>query len=336
MATIKTEAYDIIIENGSFTRLKSELETLTYGTLFFIIDAKVYKLHYEKITRIIQTLAAKIILVPHGEQSKSFETYRQVIAKLLDKGIKRDDLLIALGGGVSGDLTGFIAATLYRGIRFIQVPTTLLSMVDSSIGGKTAINLPEGKNLIGAFYMPKKVLIDPLFLKTLPDKEYKSGLSETYKAALLQDATLLQKLKAGHPIDETIIKQAIDVKKAIVAQDPLDEGYRHILNFGHTFAHAIERRYNFKDITHGEAVAEGMIMALKIGVKFNQTPRGLMEAIEQLFLEKDLVAKPLLDYRDFLHEIKTDKKMVQDGLNFVFLSDYQKPLIKKIDLRDLS
>jgi len=335
MEIIKTDSYDIIIEKGAFLNLADHLRKLDPGMLHLIVDSRVYRLYQEMLPTAMGDLPYTVNLVRDGEESKSFATYQEVLARLLDKNIRRDDTIVALGGGVIGDLAGFLAATIYRGIDFVQVPTTLLSMVDSSIGGKTALNLPQGKNLVGAFHMPKKVLIDPNFLNTLPEKELLSGLVETYKHALLGDAALLEKLSADHAVDETVIKDAIDVKKRIVASDPYDRNERHVLNFGHTFGHAIERQRKFSGITHGEAVAEGMVMALQIGVRLGITPPSLLEDIKTFMLDKRLISEPLLDYRDFLFEIRTDKKTHRNGIRFVFLEDYQKPLIKDVALEDL-
>jgi len=330
METIKTNDYTITIDNGLFDNIAQLLKTHTNGTCHIIVDSKVYKLYQESLKKNLEAINYTITIVRDGEGSKSFTTYQDTVAKLIQKGIRRDDLLVALGGGVIGDLCGFIAATLYRGIPFVQIPTTLLSMVDSSIGGKTAINLPQGKNLVGAFNMPEAVFIDPEFLSTLEENQLRSGLVEVYKAALLGDKNLLEDLKVDR-LDNQVIKRAIEVKRIIVEQDPYDQGTRLVLNFGHTFGHAIEKAHNFETYTHGEAVAEGIIMALQIGVDQGITPNALCHEIKAILLEKHLVTEPLLNYKDYLPYISHDKKMSRDGLRFVFLKDYEHPVIKTID-----
>jgi 3-dehydroquinate synthase len=331
MKRIQTKHYPIIIKETLTREMGTILETYTAKKIFIITDETVYRLYKNAITESFKSFKTYPIILSPGEGSKRLSVYEAVIHELLSKNIHKDDLLVALGGGVIGDLTGFIAATLYRGIDYIQVPTTLLSMVDSSIGGKTAVNLDEGKNLIGAFYEPKMVLIDPVFLKTLPAREIKSGLAEIYKAALIKDEHLLSLLKTNHPIDEVIIEQAINIKKAIVEADFKDKNIRNLLNFGHTFGHAIEKKH-YATLSHGECVAYGMVIALEIGVKLNITSKNLYEEIKALLLSKEIIKAPLFDYHEYLEAITFDKKIESDGIRFIFLEAIGKPLMKTIKL----
>lgn len=334
MKRIQTKHYPIIIKETLTREIRDLLYMYINKKIFIITDETVYALYKNTVTETFKSLNYHVIILSPGETSKRLNVYEDIIHELLSKEIHKDDCLIAFGGGVIGDLTGFIAATLYRGVDYIQIPTTLLSMVDSSIGGKTALNLSEGKNLIGAFYEPKMVLIDPVFLKTLPKKEMRSGLAEIYKAALLKDRSLLELLKQDHRVDETIIEKAIIIKKAIVEVDYKDKNIRNLLNFGHTFGHAVEKLH-YKTLSHGECVAIGIIMALEIGVNLKITNQGLYEEIKTLFISKGLVKAPLLDYHDYLSHITFDKKIRHDGITFIFLSDIEKPMMKKISLEDL-
>ena len=203
--------------------------------------------------------------LPQGEGSKSFTGLETILSSLLAKGFSRKDLIIALGGGVMGDLAGFAAATYMRGIDFINIPTTTLSQIDSSIGGKTAINLNNVKNIVGAFYQPKAVFIDTTVLNTLTERHYLNGLAEAVKAGMIADSELFAKLEAMTLAEikdniEDIITAAVNVKRYVVEQDEKESGLRKILNFGHTLGHGIESLYNLSELYHGEAVAIGMMM----------------------------------------------------------------------------
>ncbi|MFP4286712.1 MAG: 3-dehydroquinate synthase [Candidatus Izemoplasmataceae bacterium] len=335
MKRIQTKHYPILIKSKALDDLHELIKAYQDKKIFIITDENVHKLYNNLVKEAFKSFNYHLIVLKAGEESKQLSVYEKVIHELLHEAIHKDDLLVAFGGGVIGDLTGFIAATIYRGIDYIQIPTTLLSMVDSSIGGKTAVNLALGKNLIGAFYEPQMVIIDPSFIDTLPSKEIKSGLAEIYKAALLKDEALLTLLIKDHPIDETIIEKAILIKKTIVEADYLDKNVRNLLNFGHTFGHAIEKKH-YKTLSHGECVAYGMIIALEIGVKLHITPPEFYESIKTLFLSKALIKEPLFDYHDYLNDIVLDKKNQSNGINFIFLKAAQEPLMKVIPIEALS
>jgi len=255
-----------------------------------------------------------LITVDAGEKSKSIEILTNLYAKMLDAGLTRTDLIIALGGGVVGDLTGFCAATLLRGIPFVQIPTTLLAQVDSSVGGKVAVNLPHGKNLVGAFYQPKLVIIDPLCLETLPDRTFSDGMAEVIKYGVILDEALFEKIEAAPSrkdimyIIEDIIYRSCELKKLVVEDDELDTGKRMILNFGHTFGHAIEKKYNFSDYTHGEAVAFGMVMAAEYGENMGITPSGTASRIKNLVIAFNLPTNIKIDEKSLFDAVKVDKK----------------------------
>ncbi|MFW6318611.1 MAG: 3-dehydroquinate synthase [Bacillota bacterium] len=334
METIKATTYDITIQTNSFQTVLKTVSKFSVDTYHLLIDENVYAIYQDTIESAFDASHYTTTIIPTGEHSKSFSMVESTIETLIEKQIKRQDYLVAIGGGVIGDLTGFIASILFRGVDYIQVPTTLLAMVDSSVGGKTAINISKGKNLVGAFHSPKHVIIDPMFLSTLPKKEHRSGLSEMLKAGLIGDETIVTSLKASSEIDAALITRAIQVKLQYVKQDYLDVGLRHTLNFGHTYGHAIEQFYNY-EISHGEAVAQGMILALKLGVTLGLTSQALCDEvitlIESLCLTKDIS----VDKKALMPYMKNDKKSANDTIRFVFLQGYQKPIIKSIVWEDL-
>lgn len=334
METIKTKTYDIIIQSDSFTSILDKLPMVSSVTFHLLVDENVYDIYKNTIEDAFASSQYTITIIPAGEHSKSFAMVESTIHTLMEKQIKRQDYLVAIGGGVIGDLTGFIASILFRGIDYIQVPTTLLAMVDSSVGGKTAINISSGKNLVGAFHSPKKVIIDPKFLTSLPEIERRSGLSETLKAGLIGDQSLLESLEKSNEIDASLIARAIKVKLHYVEQDYRDLSLRHTLNFGHTYGHAIEQYHNY-NITHGEAVAQGMILALDLGVKREITPSKLRDKIIALITSLHLTQDISMDKNALMPYMKNDKKSTNNSVRFVFLKGYQDPIIQSIPWDDL-
>ena len=240
-----------------------------------------------------------LLTTPPGERAKSWPVVQRLARELLERGAHRGSPLLALGGGVVGDLTGFLASIFMRGLPFIQVPTTLLAMVDAAIGGKTAINLPEGKNLLGTFHQPRLVAIDPEFLRTLPRAEWLNGLAEVVKAALIREPGLLERLAAGTnrllkdqaELTE-IIYRAAAIKAEVVAQDEREGGLRRILNFGHTLGHGLEQASHFK-LPHGRAVAWGMLAALSLSERLAGLPPAEAECGRRLIRELGLTRQPL-------------------------------------------
>ena len=274
--------------------------------------------------------------VPSGEKSKSVESYAACLSWLAANGAKRDSLIIALGGGVVGDLAGFVAASYMRGIDFIQMPTTLLAQVDSSVGGKTAINIAEGKNLVGAFYQPKAVFCDSEVLKTLPEREMRAGYAEIYKYGLLWDAQFMAWLDDGHGAallahDQNDVHEAVkrccEIKAEIVSEDEHEGGVRALLNLGHTFGHALEALCAYDDrLRHGEAVAIGMCLAARFSVRL-----GLITADDAAHIEAhlksvglptayaDITDAPAINVDDMLSVMAKDKKAHAKGINFIVL-----------------
>lgn len=328
--------YDITLVNQKLDVLQKRLkEVYNKKPLFIITDENVAKLYQKTLKDALSTYTCHFIVIKPEETSKNIATYQFVIEKLIAKGIKRDHFILAFGGGVIGDLAGFVAATLYRGIKYAQIPTTLLAQVDSAIGSKVAIDLDAGKNLIGSFYDPVFVFIDRYFLKTLPKRELKNGIAEIIKAGLINNRDLFEQLLTHPTIDESIIIQALDVKRNLVLNDPCDQNERNLLNFGHTFGHAIEKAHHYQTYKHGEAISYGMLIAVEIGIKLGVTPKEIYPTLKQLLLDYQLVFEPLLEAKDYLEYIKTDKKHLSSGLRFVLLKDIGAATWQTIKVADL-
>jgi 3-dehydroquinate synthase len=328
--------YDIVIYDNNLLELSKHIKSIyRYDELFVVTDQKVYALYHQQMVEALASFHVSYVVVPEGESSKSLDTYQKVVDTLIEKGIKRNHLIIALGGGVIGDLTGFVAATLFRGIPYIQIPTTLLAMVDSSIGGKVGIDLKQGKNLLGSFYQPKLVFIDTNFLKTLPSREYANGLAEMIKAGLIGDKKLYQYLLEHDIVSTKEIEQSIHVKREVVLIDPYDYKERMLLNFGHTFGHAIEKKHHYETYKHGEAISYGMLIALQLGITLGKTDPNLYEEVKSLLIKRGLVQEPLLEMEDYKSEIIHDKKFLADGLNFIVVHRPGVPEIIKLKALDL-
>lgn len=263
--------------------------------------------------------------VPPGETSKSVEQLTALWSAFHAFGLTRSDLVVALGGGVVGDLAGFAAATYLRGCPVIQVPTTLLAQVDSSIGGKTGIDLPFGKNLAGAFHQPKAVVTDPLVLSTLPAYRFAEGMAEVVKYGCIYDEALFSQIEtfADHRDDEAarfaIIKRCVQLKADVVNRDALDTGERMMLNFGHTIGHAIEHTIGYGRISHGEAVAIGMVSATRIGEHIGRTPTGTATRIAALLTRLSLPTTTTLTVDDIFQTLLSDKKKLSNAIHFILL-----------------
>lgn len=257
--------YQIHIEEGLLCRVAEECKAvLSSEKILLLTDSHVYPLYGETVSRALNGAgyAVSEYVIPAGEASKSVEQYLAVIDRLAADGFSRSDAIVALGGGVVGDLAGFCAATYLRGIPFVQIPTTLLACVDSSVGGKTAVNLSAGKNLLGAFYQPRLVLCDPLVLKTLEPSVYADGMAEVIKYGMIRDPELFEALEHRAWTDTQIIARCVSIKSEIVAEDEFDNGVRLLLNYGHTIGHAVEKCSKFA-VSHGSAVAIGMMVMAK-------------------------------------------------------------------------
>lgn len=337
--------YSIFIETGLINNTADIVSDL-FNTkkIIVITDENVYRFYGETIKTNLSSkdFDVNFIILEPGEETKSIASLQYIYNKLLDFSVNRDSLLVALGGGVVGDITGFVAATFLRGIRYIQIPTSVIAQVDSSIGGKVAVNLERGKNLIGNFYHPHAVIIDPQVLLTLDDRFFYDGMAEVIKYGLIKDSKLfnnLLKYKNKSEIManmEYIIYTCCNIKKEIVEKDEKDTGLRMLLNFGHTLGHGIEAYYDYKTYTHGEGVAMGMYSISKIGEKLGLTKDGCSEKIKEALVQYHLPYKLPVHINDLLNIINKDKKVMDTGLNFILIKDLGEGYIKKVKLTDVA
>lgn len=326
-------SYRIIIEDGLFDHIGDYIKQIYKNNKVFIVtDDNVAKLYLKKVTTVLEKdFTVESVVIPHGEASKCLTEYSHICEELLKKDIRRNHLLLALGGGVIGDLTGFVASTLYRGIPYIGIPTSLLSQMDSSIGGKTGIDFFGRKNILGAFKQPSMVLIDPKVLNTLEPSEYISGMGELIKHGAIGNKKLFDLLDTRPGVDEEIIKESLSVKKKVVEIDEFDTGERMKLNFGHTFGHAIELKYGYK---HGVAVGIGMRMALTMGVDLGVTDPLAKDTINHI-LDKYGFPQVEYDYKEYLADVVYDKKNIAGTINFIFITKLGEAVIYPIREDDL-
>lgn len=295
------------------------------GKVMIITDTGVPEIYYQKL--LSQFKQGYLTIVPQGEGSKSLEIYQMVCEKLLENNFSRKDMIIALGGGVVGDLSGYVAATFKRGMKFNSIPTTTLSMIDSSIGGKVAVNLGQVKNIIGTFYHPEHVFIDIDTLKTLPIRHYNNGLVEAIKAGLIADEHLFECFEADHLDIEKIIYRSLDIKRKVVEQDEKEENLRKILNFGHTIGHAIESLTHMSDYYHGECVAMGM---LKV-IEDEALRMRLVKILQHLHVPLEVE----LDTDEMMNIIQKDKKATGDMVTLVLLECLGKAKLVDVKIETL-
>ena len=316
-------AYPVHIGKGMISNLGAVLDTSIPTAI--ITDDGVPPSYIETVSK--QLKVKTTVCVRAGEGSKSFDTYQDVLLKLQKAGLDRSDRLIAVGGGMVSDLGGFAAATYKRGIAFIILPTTLLSMVDASIGGKVAINTSYAKNSVGAFHTPQSVIIDPSTLKTLPERHFSNGMAEVIKTALIGDRALFEHLKTNpsKPDQEHIIQASLNVKAKIVEEDPLDKGKRGLLNYGHTIGHAIERESGYQ-LLHGECVAMGMQIMAR-GRKFETD---LLEVLTRYNLKRETD----LDSEVLMKRIREDKKVMGDHIDIADVTEVGNGFIERIKIND--
>lgn len=340
---IPDRAYEIHIAEGLLNQSGNMIEKVFQGEKIAVVtDTNVAPLYG---TQVIDSLTAagysvKMITVPAGESSKSKEQLFYLYEEMLSFGITRTDLVVALGGGVVGDLAGYAAASLLRGIPFVQIPTTLLAQVDSSVGGKVAIDLPMGKNLVGAFYQPKMVLIDPLCLRTLSERVLADGMAEVIKYGAIGDLALFEALEKIRNREELfakigeIVYTCCNRKRQVVEADEFDTGQRMILNFGHTFGHAIEKEYQYETYTHGEAVGIGMVMACRYGEERGITKTGTAKRMENLLKQYHLPVCTELSDESLRHAMAVDKKGEGSKINLILLKQLGETFIVKIEKSD--
>ena len=348
--------YDILIERGLLDRAGELCKTVLPRSerLFVVTDSNVGPLYSKTVLDSLAAVGfdARLFTVPAGEESKNTSQLARLWEGFMDFGLTRTDAVVALGGGVVGDLAGFAAATILRGVAFVQIPTTLLAQVDSSVGGKVAIDLDHGKNLAGAFWQPKLVLMDPATLETLPDATFADGMAEVIKYGCIADRSFFDFLCA-HPSRaeimaniEHVLYICCDIKRSVVEEDERDTGRRMILNFGHTIGHAYERLGNYKTWTHGQAVAAGMFTAMQIGYGLRITPDDdflhFLDLLNAFGLPSHIPidnwsVEGIKDWNLVVETVGLDKKSDGDTITMIFLEKMGKavPLkMKKDDILD--
>ena len=324
-------AYDILMERGLLARAGELCRAALprASRLFVVTDSTVGPLYLNRLIPSLENAGFETAVceIPAGEASKCAEQLSRLWECMMDFGLTRTDAVVALGGGVVGDLAGFAAATILRGVDFVQIPTTLLAQVDSSVGGKVAIDLQHGKNLAGAFWQPRLVLMDPAVLGTLDDAAFADGMAEVIKYGCIRDAAFLSWLEQ-HPSRQEIMADiehvlytCCDIKRAVVVEDERDTGARMVLNFGHTLGHAYELAGRYRTWTHGQAVAAGMVKAAELGVTLGITPAGLPERIGVLLGCFGLPVAIPCTHADYAAAIGLDKKGAGDSISVILLEE---------------
>jgi len=323
--TMKDQTYDVIIERNSLKNIENYLDL--NRKVLIITDDGIPSLYIEKVLEKCNN--GFVYTIKQGEASKNFSNYEKILDYMIENKFLRTDCIIAIGGGVVGDLSGFVAATYMRGITFYNIPTTLLSQVDSSVGGKTAIDKGGIKNIVGAFYPPKKVVIDPNVLRTLDNRQFYAGLVEAIKMGATSDKELFELIKNSDNIDkdiEQVIIKSIKVKKDVVEQDPNEKGLRKILNFGHTVGHAIESSGMFNELLHGECVGIGMLYFSSEQVK---------QKIYETLQKYDLPTTCSIEQNQLLNYILLDKKRRNDYLSIIYVDKIGSFEIKNLSIEEV-
>ena len=340
-----SKSYDIEIERGLLHNVGGRIKSLLPKTekIAVITDSNVGPLYAAVLQESLEKegVAAPVLSFTAGEESKSLQTLGTLYNGLAEAGLTRSDAVIALGGGVTGDMGGLAAATFLRGVAFIQIPTSLLATVDSSVGGKVAVDLPSGKNLVGAFYQPKAVYIDPDLLQTLPVRYLHDGLAEVIKYGCIRDKDLfavLEKIQndaelLAH-VDE-IIEICCNIKARIVENDEFDTGERMLLNFGHTLGHAVEKTFHFDKYSHGEGVGIGMVLLTQQSEKLGFTEPGTSDRLAVLLQKFQLPVDVQMRKEDFLQAIALDKKKRGSSLTLILLKRIGESFLQKVEFSEL-
>jgi 3-dehydroquinate synthase len=343
---LQEHSYEILIEKGILKNIGEELKKVVKGNkVVLLTDSNVNRIYGDSTINSIKKAGFTVdkIVIEAGEESKSFQTLLEIYSKLASFKANRTTTLIALGGGVVGDIGGFAASTFLRSIPFIQIPTTLLAQVDSSIGGKVAVNLPEGKNLVGSFYHPNAVFIDTELLSTLEQRVFNDGMAEVIKYGAIKDKELFNKLMSFKDTEELkenleeIVYKCCLIKKVVVEIDEKDTGERMVLNYGHTIGHAIEKYFDYKVYTHGEGVAIGMNLITALSEKEGLTETGTNALIQAILSKYSL---PLqvngVDTDKIIDIIKLDKKNLEKDLNIILLKNIGNSFIHKLNNSNLA
>lgn len=331
--------YDILIGRGLIDQAGGLLAgQFPPSRVALVSDETVFSLYGARLTKSLQKAGFQpfVTLFPPGEQTKSFAALEKLCNAFQEHNLLRREPVVALGGGVIGDLAGMAAAVYMRGVPFVQTPTTLLAQVDSSVGGKTAVNLPGGKNMAGAFHQPSLVLADTAALDTLTDRDFASGMAEVVKTAAIGGEDLLQKLEKAQnrngimEMIDGIVEDCCRFKGKIVLEDERERDLRRILNFGHTFGHAIEKLGGFARYTHGEAVAIGMVLAARTGQTLRITPKGLADRLSGICRSCGLPVESEYAPQTLIPHMKSDKKNEGGDITLVLLESVGKPIVQKV------
>lgn len=329
--------YNVIIEKNSINKCGEYIrQTSSAQSTIIATDNNVAALYLDKVVESLKISGFTVYpyVFPAGESSKNIDTFKDLLEFAIDNNIKRNDIFISLGGGVVGDICGFAASVYMRGCSYVHIPTTIISQTDSSIGGKTGINLNSYKNIIGAFHSPKLVITDTNLLNTLPQKEFSSGMAEVIKYACIKSSELFTLLEKDDLDFDSIISKCVEIKHNIVSIDEFDYGERMILNFGHTIGHAIEKITNY-EITHGEAVAIGMNIITKASENHGLTETGTFKKLYSLCKKYNLPCDFDIDINTLINTINNDKKSTQNFINTIFIEKIGKAFIKKLTFNEL-
>ena len=330
------DTYEIFIEKGllkdcgKYVRVVSKAKKIAIVT-----ETNVAPLYLDTVKGCIENEGFEVVsyIFPAGEGSKTTETVVGIVEFLAENGLTREDMVVALGGGVCGDMAGFAAAIYLRGIKFVQIPTTLLSQVDSSVGGKTGVDLLQGKNLCGAFHQPALVLIDPDVLETLSPHFFSDGMGEVIKYGCIKSKALFERIETENVKDfiEDLIYDCVNIKRGVVERDEKEAGERALLNFGHTAGHAIEKLHNFTDISHGEAVGVGMVMISEAGERIGLTERGTADRIRKVLEKYNMKTEVENSVTDIIGAMYHDKKRTGSGIKFIMLHSLGDSFINPVE-----
>lgn len=335
------QPYQVTIRRGAIGQVGSILAQVKKPgcRAMLISETNVFPLYGERVTASLEQAGYQVsrFVFPAGEESKQIATVCRMYEALAEDGFTRSDFIVTLGGGVAGDMGGFAAATYLRGIPFVQVPTSLLAQVDASVGGKTGVDLPFGKNLVGAFHQPLAVIQDPDALKTLPPHYFRDGLGEVIKYGCIQSRELFEALEGGTALDdlEAVVARCVTCKKELVEEDAKDTGRRMILNFGHTFGHALEKLHHFQGLSHGEAVGIGMVMACTAGEKLGVTKAGTAQRVKAVLEQYGLPTQDRFSKEELVAATALDKKSDGDTLRFILLKEMGESIIYPIRREEL-
>lgn len=343
MRTIKVSTgrpYDILIERGLISRCGELIKSVSKADRVCIVtDSNVEKLYAESVSGSIRRAGfeVKLFVFPAGEQSKRLSAVEDMYSCFADFRMSRKDLVLALGGGVTGDMAGFAAASYMRGIDFVQIPTSLLAQVDSSVGGKTGVDIAQGKNLVGAFWQPNMVIIDPDTLYTLPRYYINDGMAEVIKYGCIKDRQLFETLEKedAMSIIEDIIETCVSIKRDVVNADEREKGERMLLNFGHTLGHSLEKIYNYSGLSHGQAVAAGMCMITRASEKARITQAGTADRLISLCKKYLLPVSDKADFSEIAQVCASDKKTSGDSVSLVLLEKIGSAFTKPVRLNSL-